>query len=126
MPPTTSAARGYPTDAAAILLCELDGIEEEVEDQIADVRAVLEHCGATQVRVARDEAERVRFWAGRKAAFPAAGRLSPDYLCMDGTIPRRELPAVLQPHAGAVGGVGSANHERVPRRRRQPPPVDPL
>ena len=86
---------GYPIDAAAILLCELDGIEDEVEDQIADVRAVLERCGATEVRVARDAAERARFWAGRKSAFPAAGRLSPDYLCMDGTIPRRELPAVL-------------------------------
>ncbi len=86
---------GYPTGAAAILLCELDGVEEEVEDQVADVRAVLERCGATEVRVARDDAERARFWAGRKAAFPAAGRLSPDYLCMDGTIPRRELPAVL-------------------------------
>ena len=86
---------GYPTDAAAILLCELDGVEQEVEDQIASVRAVLERCGATEVRVARDDAERARFWAGRKAAFPAAGRLSPDYLCMDGTIPRRELPAVL-------------------------------
>ena len=55
-----------------------DGIEEEVEDQIADVRAVLAACGATEVRVARDDAERTRFWAGRKAAFPAAGRLSPD------------------------------------------------
>ena len=86
---------GYPTDAAAILLCELDGIEDEVDDQIAGVRAVLAACGATEVRIARDDAERARFWAGRKAAFPAAGRLSPDYLCMDGTIPRRELPAVL-------------------------------
>ena len=86
---------GYPTGAAAILLCELDGIEAEVEDRIAEVREVLHRCGATEVRVARDEAERARFWAGRKAAFPAAGRLSPDYLCMDGTIPRRELPAVL-------------------------------
>ena len=86
---------GYPTGAAAILLCELDGIEAEVEDRIAEVRAMLDRYGATEVRVARDEAERARFWAGRKAAFPAAGRLSPDYLCMDGTIPRRELPAVL-------------------------------
>ena len=86
---------GYPTGAAAILLCELDGVEAEVEDRIAEVRAALDRCGATEVRVARDEAERARFWAGRKAAFPAAGRLSPDYLCMDGTIPRRELPAVL-------------------------------
>jgi glycolate oxidase len=86
---------GYPTDAAAILLCELDGTEGEVADQVALVSALLEECRATEVRVARDEAERVLFWAGRKAAFPAAGRLSPDYYCMDGTIPRRELPKVL-------------------------------
>ena len=86
---------GYPTDAAAILLCELDGIEDEVEAQVGHVRAVLERCAATEIRVARDAAQRARFWAGRKAAFPAAGRLSPDYLCMDGTIPRRELAAVL-------------------------------
>ncbi len=62
---------------------------------MAQVRALLEDCGATEVRVARDEDERARFWAGRKAAFPAAGRLSPDYYCMDGTIPRRKLPDVL-------------------------------
>ena len=86
---------GYPTDAAAILLCELDGTEQEVADQITAARQVLEGCGATELRVARDAAERARFWAGRKAAFPAAGRLSPDYYCMDGTIPRRELPRVL-------------------------------
>jgi glycolate oxidase len=86
---------GYPTDAAAILLVELDGTDEEVMDQIRQVRGMLEACGATEVRVARDEAERQRFWAGRKAAFPAAGKLSPDYYCMDGTIPRRELPTVL-------------------------------
>ncbi len=86
---------GYPTDAVAILLCELDGTEQEVADQVDQVRALLNDCGATEVRVARDEEERARFWAGRKAAFPAAGRLSPDYYCMDGTIPRRELPKVL-------------------------------
>jgi glycolate oxidase len=86
---------GYPTDAVAILLCELDGTEQEVADQLQQVRALLDDCGATEVRVARDEDERARFWAGRKAAFPAAGRLSPDYYCMDGTIPRRELPNVL-------------------------------
>ncbi len=86
---------GYPTDAAAILLCELDGTEQEVDDQVGQVRSLLDDCGATEVRVARDEDERARFWAGRKAAFPAAGRLSPDYYCMDGTIPRRELPNVL-------------------------------
>ena len=86
---------GYPTDAAAILLCELDGTESEVDDQIAEVSALLHDCKATEVRVARDEEERARFWAGRKASFPAVGRLSPDYYCMDGTIPRRELPKVL-------------------------------
>jgi glycolate oxidase len=86
---------GYPTDAAAILLCELDGTESEVTDQVQQVSALLEDCRATEVRVARDEEERARFWAGRKASFPAVGRLSPDYYCMVGTIPRRELPKVL-------------------------------
>ncbi|MCU1751159.1 glycolate oxidase subunit GlcD [Pseudomonas sp. 6D_7.1_Bac1] len=87
---------GYPVDAEAILLCELDGVEADVRDDCLRVRAVLEQAGASEVRQARDEAERVKFWAGRKAAFPAIGRLSPDYYCMDGTIPRRELPAVLK------------------------------
>ncbi len=87
---------GYPVDAEAILLCELDGVEADVHDECLRVRAVLEQAGASEVRQARDEAERVKFWAGRKAAFPAIGRLSPDYYCMDGTIPRRELPAVLK------------------------------
>lgn len=86
---------GYPTDAAAILLCELDGTEQEVTDQINTTREILTTCGATEIRLARDDEERARFWAGRKAAFPAAGRLSPDYYCMDGTIPRRKLPTVL-------------------------------
>jgi len=87
---------GYPVDAEAILLCELDGVEADVHDECERVRAVLERAGATEVRLARDEAERVRFWAGRKNAFPAVGRLSPDYYCMDGTIPRRALPGVLK------------------------------
>jgi glycolate oxidase len=85
----------YPVDAAAILICELDGTREEVVDQIDAVRNVLTQCGATEVRESTDEAERMRFWAGRKAAFPAVGRISPDYYCMDGTIPRRALPHVL-------------------------------
>ncbi len=87
---------GYPVDAEAILLCELDGVEADVHDDCERVRQVLEAAGATEVRLARDEAERVRFWAGRKNAFPAVGRISPDYYCMDGTIPRRELPGVLR------------------------------
>jgi glycolate oxidase len=86
---------GYPEDAEAILLCELDGAREDVAAQIERTRAVFVQAGATDLRVSRDEAERQRFWAGRKAAFPAMGRLSPDYYCMDGTIPRRHLAKVL-------------------------------
>ncbi len=86
---------GYPLDAKAILLCEADGTPEEVEEEIGRVRAVLEAGGATEIRVSRDEAERLKFWAGRKAAFPAAGRISPDYYCMDGTIPRKRLGEML-------------------------------
>jgi len=87
---------GYPVEAQAILLCELDGVEADVHDDCERVQHVLALAGATEVRQAQDEAERVRFWAGRKNAFPAVGRLSPDYYCMDGTIPRRELPGVLR------------------------------
>ncbi|HWV08670.1 MAG TPA: glycolate oxidase subunit GlcD [Pseudomonas sp.] len=87
---------GYPVEAEAILLCELDGVEADVHDECERVGRVLEQAGATEVRLARDEAERVKFWAGRKNAFPAVGRISPDYYCMDGTIPRRELPGVLK------------------------------
>jgi glycolate oxidase len=87
---------GYPTDAAAILLCELDGADGDVGAELSRVAAVCEARGATQVRQARDEAERKLFWAGRKGAFPAMGRLAPDYYCIDGTIPRRRLPDVLE------------------------------
>jgi glycolate oxidase len=87
---------GYPTDVAGILLCESDGTPEEVADEIARVREVMETSGATLIRVSQNDAERLRFWAGRKAAFPAVGRISPDYYCMDGTIPRKRLPEVLR------------------------------
>jgi glycolate oxidase len=86
---------GYDLEAAAILLCESDGTVQEVAEEIARMRAVLEESGATGIRVSRDEAERIRFWAGRKAAFPSAGRISPDYYCMDGTIPRKGLGDML-------------------------------
>ncbi len=89
------AKAGYPLDAEAILLCELDGTAEEVSEGIAQIRALLLKEGASEVRTAKDEAERLRMWAGRKAAFPAVGRLSPDYYCMDGTIPRKHLGRVL-------------------------------
>ena len=89
------AKAGYDMDAEAILLCESDGTPEEVAEEVARMRAVLERCGASLIRVSQSEAERLKFWAGRKAAFPAIGRISPDYLCMDGTIPRKNLAQML-------------------------------
>ena len=86
---------GYDLEAAAILLCESDGTEAEVEHEIARMEAVLQAAGAVRCTVSRNEAERLRFWSGRKAAFPAVGRISPDYYCMDGTIPRKRLGEVL-------------------------------
>ena len=86
---------GYDLDAAAILLCECDGTPAEVEDEIARVKEVLQRSGASRTSESRSEAERLRFWSGRKAAFPAVGRISPDYYCMDGTIPRKRLGEVL-------------------------------
>ncbi len=86
---------GYPTDAEALLLCELDGIEAELETQLEALQQVLENNGAMAVSVAHDSENRARLWLGRKAAFPAVGRLAPDYYCMDGTIPRRQLASVL-------------------------------
>lgn len=90
------AHAGYPRDAEAILLCELDGTNEEVSEQVLRVREILKNCGATEVRTAKDEQERTVLWKGRKAAFPAVGRISPDYYCMDGTIPRKRLPEILR------------------------------
>ena len=86
---------GYPVDAAAILLCELDGPEQEVTERVGRVEAIMQEAGAQETRVAKDDAERVVFWSGRKNAFPAVGRISPDYYCIDGTIPRRHLGEVL-------------------------------
>jgi glycolate oxidase len=86
---------GYPTDAAAILLCEVDGTNEEVSEHVATIRSIMITQGATSVRTAVDDKECALLWKGRKAAFSAVGRLAPDYYCMDGTIPRRCLPQVL-------------------------------
>ncbi|MCL2345473.1 MAG: FAD-binding protein [Desulfobulbus sp.] len=86
---------GYDLEAAAILLCESDGAPEEVAEEMARITAVLTAAGAGEVRVSQSEAERLRFWAGRKAAFPAVGRITPDYYCMDGTIPRKRLAEML-------------------------------
>jgi glycolate oxidase len=86
---------GYDTDAAAILLCEADGTQLEVDEEIERMTAVLQAAGASAIQVSQTEAERMKFWSGRKNAFPAAGRISPDYYCMDGTIPRKKLAQVL-------------------------------
>ena len=87
---------GYPTEAEAILICELDGTEEEVASHVNAVTDILKNSGATEVRIAKDQQEAINFWKGRKNAFPAVGRLSPDYYCMDGTIPRKRLPQILK------------------------------
>jgi glycolate oxidase len=98
--PMTAAAEnyvhaGYDLSAEAILLCESDGTPEEVSEEIERMCAVLNTCGATAIAVSQDEAERLRFWSGRKNAFPASGRISPDYMCMDSTIPRKRLADML-------------------------------
>lgn len=86
---------GYPRDADALMIVELDGPEAEVEALTDRVAEIVRGKGATSIRISETEEERVLFWAGRKSAFPAIGRISPDYLCMDGTIPRRQLPEIL-------------------------------
>ncbi|MBT8430185.1 MAG: FAD-binding protein [Gammaproteobacteria bacterium] len=102
---------GYDLSAEAILLCESDGTAEEVTEEIEHMSKVLKDSGAKSVVVSRDEEERLRFWAGRKAAFPAIGRVTPDYMCMDGTIPRRRLADMLLAIAGLSEkyGLGCAN-----------------
>jgi len=102
---------GYPLDVEALLIVELDGEAAEVAHLTQSVMALARAAGAASVRSSADEAERLRFWAGRKAAFPAIGRISPDYMCMDGTIPRRALPGVLSRMAqlSASYGLGVAN-----------------
>ena len=87
---------GYDLDAEAILLCESDGTPEEVEEEIARMNAVLEQQGASRIQVSQNEVDRLRFWSGRKNAFPAAGRIAADYYCMDGTIPRRHIATLLR------------------------------
>lgn len=86
---------GYDLTAEAILLCESDGTVEEVEEEIGRMSEVLTRCGATAIAVSQNESERLRFWSGRKNAFPASGRISPDYMCMDSTIPRKRLADIL-------------------------------
>jgi glycolate oxidase len=90
------ARAGYDLDAAAVLLCESDGTPAEVEEEIIRMSEILRSARATRIQVSSSEAERLRFWAGRKNAFPAAGRAAPAYYCMDGTIPRKHLGGMLK------------------------------
>jgi glycolate oxidase len=105
------AKAGYPRDAAAILLCELDGTPIEVSEAQNKVTKILSRHGAKNLYIAENDQERAQLWAGRKAAFPAVGRISPDYYCMDGTIPRKHLAYVLR-HINDLSdyyGLGVAN-----------------
>jgi glycolate oxidase len=115
----------YPLDAKAVLLAESDGTPEEVAAEMAEIRRVLTEARATEVRVSKDEAQRLLFWSGRKAAFPAGRRITPDYYCMDGTIPRKALAAVLARIEELSQQYGLAA-QGVPRGRRQPPSADPV
>jgi glycolate oxidase len=100
---------GYPLDVESLLIVELDGPAAEVDELIASVEAIARGQGAVYCRVSTSEEERARFWAGRKAAFPAVGRISPDYVCMDGTIPRKQVAHVL----GRIGALGEKHGLRV-------------
>ena len=97
---------GYPVDAAAILLCELDGTAAEVDATFAKVLPIFVAAGARAVRISTSDAERLQLWRGRKSAFPAVGRLAPDYYCMDGTIPRRRLAEALRAIADLAAEYG--------------------
>ena len=87
---------GYPLDVEALLIVELDGPQAEVDHLLERVEAIAKDCRAVTCKASTSEEQRLTFWAGRKAAFPAVGRISPDYYCMDGTIPRAQLPLVLK------------------------------
>ncbi len=99
---------GYPTDVAALMIAEADGTPAQVEDQLAQISAIALGHGCTHLKESRDEAERLLFWAGRKAAFPAVGRIASDYYCVDGTIPRRALGQVLTEISAIVARHGLA------------------
>ena len=117
---------GYPLDVEALLIIELDGPAVEVDELIKRVEAIAQGCGSTTCQISTSEAERNLFWAGRKAAFPAVGRISPDYLCMDGTIPRGALPKALARIRELSEKYGLRRRQRVPCRRRQSASADPL
>jgi glycolate oxidase len=111
---------GYP-DVGSVLIVELDGPSVQVEDDLEHVERICRECGATEIRIAADDAERFLFWKGRKAAFAAMGRVSPDYYVQDGVVPRTKLPEVLERIAALEREYGLRVGKRLPCRRRQPP-----
>ncbi len=117
---------GYPLDVEALLIVELDGPAAEVDHLCAQVTALAQAQGAVSCRMSSGEPERLAFWAGRKAAFPAVGRISPDYFCMDGTIPRRRCRACSRGSKESRNRVRLARGQRIPCRRRQPASADPV
>ena len=117
---------GYPMDAEALVIVELDGTQAEVDHLVGVVETIARAEGATSTKISTSEAERLQFWAGRKNAFPAVSCIQPDYLCMDGTIPRARLPEVLARHGRDCEKGRLAGRQCLPRRRRQSASADPL
>ena len=119
-------ARTTRDGCGAVLIVELDGPVAQVEEDLARVEALCREHGAREIRIASDPADRAAVWRGRKAAFAAMGRVSPDYYVQDGVVPRTTLPAGAAPHRRAVAGARPARRQRLPRRRRQPASARPL
>ena len=117
---------GFPMDAEAVLIVEVEGLAEEIETMAEEIDAVCRGYDALDIRIAKDEAERARLWAARKGAFGAIGAITPDYYTVDGVVPRSKLPEVLAEIGEIAEAVRPADRQRLPRRRRQPPPADPL
>ncbi len=117
---------GYPLDVEALLIIELDGPGIEVDELISRVEGDRARLRSTSCQISSSEAERNLFWAGRKAAFPAVGRISPDYLCMDGTIPRGKIAGSAGADPRPLGQIRPARRQCVSRRRRQSASADPV
>ena len=119
-------APGTRPGAGAVLLVELDGVVEQVEDDAAEIERICAECGAFEIRAATSDADRARLWKGRKSAFAAMGRVATDYYVQDGVVPRTRLPEVLRRIEELSRGARPPRRQRVPRGRRQPPPARPL
>ena len=113
---------GYPAGAGAVLLVELDGVVEQVEDDAAEIERICSECGAFEIRAATSDADRALLWKGRKSAFAAMGRVATDYYVQDGVVPRTRLPEVLRRIEELSEEHGLLRRQRLPRGRRQPPP----